>query len=362
MPNQYVRPAIPYAAQPNPNNNRYSTIAGLNQSPSAEVLEGETNYIIDSMNDLYVFAAGRASGNLPGYDNPANVGKFPITDGAGNITWSNVIAGYLAAQCVGTPALVPGCVTNPILGAACVSYANIQAGAIQNGGIDDDSISFNKILDENNVHFQQFFNNQGAGTLSGASITSGTLPGIALAAGTLPAAALVVNSITNAQLAVIVQIPVGIMMDWAPGGAAPAGWLLASGQSLLRASYPLLFAAIGVTYGSVDGTHFNLPDTRGVAIFGIDPTSGSPTNGKIVNNTPALGGVGGEETHTLTTPEIPAHTHSYTVPNQGNPINTGPGGANLNGAAGNTGSTGGGGAHNNMPPYLLMPKIIYAGV
>lgn len=44
------------------------------------------------------------------------------------------------------------------------------------------------------------------------------------------------------------------------GGAVPAGWLACDGASLLRASYPALFAVIGVTYGSVDGTHFNVPD------------------------------------------------------------------------------------------------------
>jgi microcystin-dependent protein len=40
----------------------------------------------------------------------------------------------------------------------------------------------------------------------------------------------------------------------------PSGWLLCDGTSYLRASYPALFTAIGTTYGSADGTHFNVPN------------------------------------------------------------------------------------------------------
>lgn len=46
------------------------------------------------------------------------------------------------------------------------------------------------------------------------------------------------------------------------GTAAPTGYLLCNGASVLRADYPDLFTAIGTTYGSVDGTHFNVPDLR----------------------------------------------------------------------------------------------------
>ena len=48
------------------------------------------------------------------------------------------------------------------------------------------------------------------------------------------------------------------------GAAAPTGWLLCDGSSVLRATYAALFTAIGTTYGSVDGTHFTLPDFRGI--------------------------------------------------------------------------------------------------
>ncbi len=46
------------------------------------------------------------------------------------------------------------------------------------------------------------------------------------------------------------------------GSSTPSGWLLCDGTSYLRATYPNLFTAIGTTYGSVDGTHFTVPDFR----------------------------------------------------------------------------------------------------
>ena len=66
---------------------------------------------------------------------------------------------------------------------------------------------------------------------------------------------------------------------------------------------------------------------------------------------------GGAKTHTLTEAQMPAHTHTQTAPTSAS------GGAarfgidtNASGAAtdtNTTGSTGGGGAHNNMPPYIV---------
>ncbi len=49
------------------------------------------------------------------------------------------------------------------------------------------------------------------------------------------------------------------------GATAPTGWILANGSSLLRAgTYADLFDVIGVTFGSADGNHFNVPDMRGI--------------------------------------------------------------------------------------------------
>ena len=57
--------------------------------------------------------------------------------------------------------------------------------------------------------------------------------------------------------------PTGVVYPFAgPIANIPAGYLLCNGASLLRASYPALFSAIGTIYGAADGSHFNLPDYR----------------------------------------------------------------------------------------------------
>ncbi len=373
MPNQYNRPQIPYITPMLQFGNRYALTASQNEPINSDQLDGDFNYLLDSINLTYAFAGTIAAGNLPGSLIATNVDKFPITDGAGTISWSKVTASYLAALSVTTGALQNGCVTNQKLGNGSVGNSNIAAGSIQNNNIEDDKISFDKIANVNNVHFQQFFNTQDDGTLSGSkiivgslpgdSIADGALPGTKITTGTLPSIALVDNSITNTQLSPIVQIPIGIIMDWGGVGAAPAGWIKANGTAISRTTYALLFAVYGIIYGAGDGTTtFNTPDLRGRSTFGIDSASGAPTGGRIVTAPVTTGGTGGEEKHTLTVPETPPHTHGYKKSTYSTSVLS-PGGVSSVVLSDDiTDVTGGGLSHNNMPPYMLIQKIIYAGV
>ena len=84
----------------------------------------------------------------------------------------------------------------------------------------------------------------------------------------------------------------------------PSGFLECDGSSYLRTDYAGLFAAIGTTWGSIDGTHFNVPDYRGRALLGAGTGSGLTAR--------SLGQTGGEETHQLTTAELAAHNHGIT--------------------------------------------------
>lgn len=88
------------------------------------------------------------------------------------------------------------------------------------------------------------------------------------------------------------------------GATAPTGWLVCNGASLLRTAYPALFAAIGTTWGAVDGTHFTLPDLRGRTPIGVGTGTGLTAR--------SLGATTGTETHLLTGAEsgVPAHLHS----------------------------------------------------
>lgn len=175
-------------------------------------------------------------------------------------------------------------------------------------------------------------------------------------------------------------LPIGAVIDFA-GDTAPTGYFLCYGQAVSRATYSELFTAIGTAFGTGDGsTTFNLPDFRGRTAFGKDNMGGSAasrvTSGSGITGT-TLGAAGGAQTVTLTTSEMPAHSHTVTDPGHSHSYlrNTGDSGfvgvdpvptlssAGVTGSA-TTGitiaSAGGGAAHNNMPPAIILNKIIRA--
>ena len=64
-------------------------------------------------------------------------------------------------------------------------------------------------------------------------------------------------------------IPSGTILAFA-GPVTPPGYLWCNGASLSRAQYPALFAAIGTNWGSADANSFNLPETQGMFLRGLD--------------------------------------------------------------------------------------------
>ena len=153
------------------------------------------------------------------------------------------------------------------------------------------------------------------------------------------------------------SIPSGAMMDFG-GTVAPSGWLLCYGQAISRSTYSALFAVIGTAFGSGDGsTTFNLPDGRGRTRIGLDNMGGVSANRVTAAQADVMGGNSGAETHTLSVAEMPSHAHSTPAQNgYGNAGSFGSG----NAATGtrDTNYTGGGGAHNNMQPYIALNLII----
>lgn len=168
----------------------------------------------------------------------------------------------------------------------------------------------------------------------------------------------------GAQWSDIDNKPVGIFADsgdvkLTARATAPAGWLLADGAAVSRTTYAELFAAIGTAYGAGNGTStFNLPNLKGRVPVGQDTTQ---------TEFDTLGETGGAKTHTLSTAEMPQHTHGLRASGDevgGYSLGTGGGFTNrpiITGASVGTASTGPSGstnAHNNLQPYLVMNYII----
>jgi microcystin-dependent protein len=152
---------------------------------------------------------------------------------------------------------------------------------------------------------------------------------------------------------------VGVTIE-AGVSTAPAGYLAEDGTSYLRTTYPGLFAEIGTTFGSVDGTHFNVPLTLGLAVINRDAANSiittASTNG---GNAATLGGKGGSQTHTLVTAEMPAHTHTISINGFHSDATTRVGGTGFaESATPSTNSTGGDGAHSNTQPWIVKGKFI----
>lgn len=133
----------------------------------------------------------------------------------------------------------------------------------------------------------------------------------------------------------------------------PAGWLPFDGVARQKADYPELYAVLHPLWRTP--TTFTLPNMYQRTIIGGASSVFDPYG---------VGKTGGEVNHTLTVNEMPAHTHTYTNPIANVDIES-PGVPDLI-AAGvgpgtNTGTTGGGQAHNNMPPWAAMQWAVFAG-
>ena len=85
-------------------------------------------------------------------------------------------------------------------------------------------------------------------------------------------------------LAISEIIPPASVLPYA-GGSAPEGWLLCDGSAINRTTYAALFAAIGTSHGSGDGsTTFNLPDYRWTFLRGRGPAISVTGSGTASSN------------------------------------------------------------------------------
>ncbi len=149
------------------------------------------------------------------------------------------------------------------------------------------------------------------------------------------------------------------------GNFAPAGWMICQGQTLPISENETLFQLIGTTYGGDGQSTFNLPNlaSRVPVHMGNGPDG----------HTYQLAEMAGVESVTLTTQQIPSHTHPFTASlspgtsnNPGNAvIGSSPSVQMFYGvtpadamAPQSIGPAGGSQPHENMQPFLCINFII----
>jgi microcystin-dependent protein len=85
---------------------------------------------------------------------------------------------------------------------------------------------------------------------------------------------------------------------------APRGYAYCNGQQMSIAQNTALFSLLGTTYGGNGTTTFGLPDLRGRSMINQGQSPGLSNY--------VLGQMGGTENVTVTSANLPAHTHPFT--------------------------------------------------
>lgn len=155
--------------------------------------------------------------------------------------------------------------------------------------------------------------------------------------------------VTTAKLdSAVATISTGTIISYSKG-TLPSGYLNCDGSAVSRTTYADLFAVVGTTYGSGDGSStFNLPDLQDNHPIGV---SGSK----------ALGTKAGSTSVTLAETNLATHDHSYSVTNytasQSN-TNAVQGRQLAYQTAKNVGNAGSSTAFNTFPPYIALKFMI----
>lgn len=147
----------------------------------------------------------------------------------------------------------------------------LKWGQIQSAGIADSAVTASKI---------------DAGAVTTSKLASGAVTADKIASGAIPSA-----------------IPTGTIVSFAGGSTSvPSGWLLCDGSTVSQTTYADLYALVTTVYntGGEPAGFFRLPNLKGRIPVGRDSSDAAFDT---------LGETGGAKTHTLTTSEMPAHTH-----------------------------------------------------
>ena len=176
----------------------------------------------------------------------------------------------------------------------------------------------------------------------------------------------------GANLTGIEGIPTATIVPWS-SASVPSGFLECDGSNVSRTTYSALFAIVGTTYGTGDGSStFGLPDLQDNVAVGKSGTKALASTGGA-NTVTSTGNVGGSTANaTLSTAQLASHSHPMTT-------NTYPTASNnkirsagvQNAGTANTNNTGSGTGHQHnmsatftgdstsvIQPYLTIIYII----
>ena len=92
------------------------------------------------------------------------------------------------------------------------------------------------------------------------------------------------------------------------GSFAPKGWMICDGSTLAISQFEAFYSIIGLSYGGDGQTTFRIPDLRGR----FPMQQGHPPAGGYYS----LGEIGGAAQQTLSTYQMPAHTHAFNTVNK----------------------------------------------
>jgi microcystin-dependent protein len=151
------------------------------------------------------------------------------------------------------------------------------------------------------------------------------------------------------------------------GNFAPSGWVFCDGRLLSISDNEALFQLIGTTYGGDGENTFAVPDLCGRAPMHSNSSGSLSYRG--------VGDVGGTETVTLSSQQLPSHSHQLGVsmapgttasPQGAVPADGGNGSAQYTPSTANLltqpnqvlGGVGGNAPHENMQPFLVVNYII----
>ena len=112
----------------------------------------------------------------------------------------------------------------------------------------------------------------------------------------------------GASLSGIEGVPTGTIISWS--ASTPSGYLDCDGSAVSRTTYADLFAVIGTTYGSGDGsTTFNVPNLEDNVPVGKSGTKALASTGGTNTVTPTGNVAGSTANATLSEAQLASHNH-----------------------------------------------------